>query len=94
MHVRVCLLGAFVPLQLVACVPDVIYALGGTFNWHFHKGLQFVITDVRGPLSSFMKACSLLSQTCGDLCLVCLCGGLDAISSFTWRAGCSSVDRS
>ena len=49
---RVCLLGAFVPLQLVACVLDVIYALGGTFNWHFHKGLQFVITDVRGPLSS------------------------------------------
>ena len=52
MHVRVCLFGAFVPLQLVACVPDVIYALGGTFNWHFHKGLQFVITDVRRPLSS------------------------------------------
>ena len=52
MHVRVCLLGAFVPLQLVACSPDVMYALGGTFNWHFHKGLQFVITDVRGPLSS------------------------------------------
>ena len=49
---RVCLLGAFVTLQLVGWLPDVMYAPGGTFNLQFHGGLLFVVTDVREPLSS------------------------------------------